>query len=431
MHWIALLPPHEEARRAWGWRALKFSPRVAHAGGTLLVETSASERLFGGRRALLRKLFEGMGQEEGLPEVLWARGPTSLLALAFLKLRRAGEALPPEVPDGLPLETLEAALPHAATLERTGCRTWGQLRALPRAGVARRFGAGLLFALDAAYGEQPEGHTWITLPESFDMKVELPALATTAPELMWTAQRLLSQMALWLQARHHGAVALEFEWTLDLKRLDGVELPAHEQAVIRTAQPTQDMAHLRRLVSENLERTVLRAPANHLRLRTLETQPWAGASRSFLPEDNLKGDRLHHFIERVSARLGAHNVIVPVPRADHRPERMQSWRPANAVPKRAMEEVRSDALYPAWLLPEPLKLKVKDNKPQYEGPLERLVRAWRVETGWWEGGEPALRDYYIARSEGAGLVWIYRELTSGAQAEELREHRWYLQGLYA
>ncbi|MET0311222.1 MAG: DNA polymerase Y family protein [Burkholderiaceae bacterium] len=431
MHWIALQPPHEAARQAWGWRALQFTPRVAHAGPALLVEISASERLFGGRRALLHKLFEGMGHQEGLPEIIWARGPTSLLAQAFLSLRLGGKPVPQRWPDGLPLESLEAALPHAATLERTGCRTWGQLRALPRDGVARRFGAGLLSALDTAYGEKPESYPWITLPEVFDVKVELPALATTAPELMWTANRLLGQMALWLQARHHGAVALELEWTLDLKRHDGVQLPSHEQAEVRTSQPTQDMAHLRRLVSEHLERTVLRAPANHLRLRTLETLPWAGESRGFLPEDNRKGDKLHHFIERVSARLGAHNVIVPVPRSDHRPERMQSWHAANGEARRPGEDVRPDSLYPPWLLPEPLRLEVKDNKPQYGGPLQRLARAWRVETAWWEDGTPARRDYYIARSEGAGLVWIYRELTSGDEAEELQEHRWYLQGLYA
>ena len=102
-------------------------------------------------------------------------------------------------------------------LERTGCRTWGDLRALPRGGMARRFGAGLLDALDAAWGERPERYPWLTLPEVFDLKLELPALATGAPELMWSAQRLLSQLQIWLQARHRGVLALELEWTLDLR----------------------------------------------------------------------------------------------------------------------------------------------------------------------------------------------------------------------
>ncbi|HEU4702325.1 MAG TPA: methylenetetrahydrofolate reductase, partial [Conexibacter sp.] len=42
----------------------------------------------------------------------------------------------------------------------------------------------LLDALDAADGERPERYDWIALPEAFDRNLELPALATSAPELM-------------------------------------------------------------------------------------------------------------------------------------------------------------------------------------------------------------------------------------------------------
>jgi protein ImuB len=266
-------------------------------------------------------------------------------------------------------------------------------------------------------------------------------------------------LQVWLQARHRGVLALELEWTLDLRRLNGVRLPSHEQLVVRTAQPTQDIAHLRRLVGEHLSRAALSAPANYLRLRSLETVPWGGANTSLLPEDNVKGERLHQLVERLSVRLGEGNVTVPQAVADHRPERMQTWRPARGaviagapaviagstrnpgdVPrpsglrvKPAMTNTNSDALYPPWLLPQALPLEVRNDVPHYGGPLRRLTRLYRVETGWWEDGRPALRDYFIARSEEAGLVWIYRErplqLTQGL--EQARSFRWYLQGLYA
>ena len=87
MHWIALQPlpdatatPGELAERltAWGWWALQFSPKVACvdlaakallataqqqvlASQVLLLEVSASERLFGGRRALLAQMFKKSG----------------------------------------------------------------------------------------------------------------------------------------------------------------------------------------------------------------------------------------------------------------------------------------------------------------------------------------------------------------------------------
>ena len=170
MYWIALLPSHEDERCAWGWRALQFTPRVAQVDEALLLEASASLRLWGGRKRLLRRLFH---ECEPLAGAQWAQGATSFTALGLLRLKLRGETAPARLPQDLPLEVLSAAREHVATLERIGCRNWGDLRALPRAGVARRFGAGLLDALDAAYGERPERYPWLQLPEEFDLKLEL------------------------------------------------------------------------------------------------------------------------------------------------------------------------------------------------------------------------------------------------------------------
>jgi protein ImuB len=437
MFWIALLPLDEEQRTAWGWWALRFTPRVAHVDEALLLELSGSLRLWGGKRALLQQLLQGQ-PELAAPD--WAQGATSLIALGLLRQKMAGRAIPPQARQ-LPLDTLTAAREHVETLARAGCRSWGDLEALPRGGVSRRFGAELLAALDSAMGLQPERYPWLTLPEVFDQKLELPALATSAPELMWSAGRLLTQLQVWLQARQLGVLAFELEWTLDLKRLDGVRLPSHEQLVIRTAQPTQDMAHLRKLVGEHLDRASISAPANHLRLRSLATTAWAGASHSLLVEDHAKGDKLHQLVERLSARLGPEQVVVPQPNADHRPEHRQRWVPAQQhvteIPahKSRVKPPPADAIHPPWLLPQPLRLAVQRDTPHYHGPLRLLTRPQRVEAGWWdeEGKGLALRDYFIARSEAVGLVWIYRERPASLAESEAQtaQARWFLQGLYA
>lgn len=424
MYWIALQASPHELRQAWAWRGLQFTPRVAAVEEALLLEASGSERLFGGRKRLLRRLLQDAPAE--LPVPAWAHASTALVALALLRLKRAGRAVPQRVPDDLPLDTLSAVQPHLGTLERIGCTTWGQLRALPRGGVSRRFGAELLQALDAAYGQRPERYEWLTLPTSFDLKLELQLLATSAPELLFAGSHLLTLLQAWLQARNLGVLALEFEWTLDLKRLDGKPLPPTEKLELRTAQPTQDMQHLRRLAGEQFARIAIAAPANHLRLRSLETVPWGGASTSLLPEDNRPGEKLHQLVERLGVRLGEHNVVVAQPQADHRPEEMQKWVPVRGAPPPQDAGV-ADVLYPTWLLPRPLELEVRGNHPWYGGQLQRLTRLHRVETAWWEEGGAVLRDYFLARSEGAGLVWIFRErpLKFGS------EFRWYLQGLYA
>ncbi|MDB5749715.1 MAG: hypothetical protein JWP65_136 [Ramlibacter sp.] len=441
MYWIALQPSPDELRQAWGWRALQFTPRVALVDEALLLEASASERLFGGRRGLLRGLLKGNPDLE-LPA--WADGPTSLVALALLRMKRAGQPKPALLPDGLPLETLTAAGPHLSMLERVGCTTFGQLRSLPRAGLNRRFGAGLLLALDAVQGQRPERYPWLELPPDFDQKLELQSLATCAQELLFTGQHLLTLLQAWLQGRNLGALALEFEWTLDLRRLDGKPLPATEKMELRTAQPTQDMHHLRRLASEQLARTSLAAPASQLRLRTLQTVPWGGATTSLLPEDNTPGEKLHQLVERLSVRLGEGNVTMLEPRADHRPECMQAsvrasesvggaaW-PRSVDGRRVRGEAahpaKGDPLFPPWLLREPLRLQVKADKPLYQGPLQLLTRARRLEGAWWDPAleQPVLRDYFIARSETVGLLWVYRERLSAEQERA----RWFLHGIYA
>ena len=108
-------------------------------------------------------------ENKPVAQVRYARGATSLVAIA--RLNPAATARMPS--DELPLHTLLAAGPHLDTLEKIGCTQWGQLRALPRGGVVRRFGAPLLDALDRAYGLKPEVYHWLMLPDVFEAQLEL------------------------------------------------------------------------------------------------------------------------------------------------------------------------------------------------------------------------------------------------------------------
>ena len=551
-HWLALrlaAPPLSLAPEtsttvtdpltALAWRALQLTPWVAQLDGALVLETSASERLFGGRSALLQKLLLPV-----LAPLLCAQGPTALVALGRLwgvahgvadgvvpalveagagtntreatreatgKGRRAGEpggapsdkpgaerAIKPEPADlvnlglrmqgdtlsanALPLAALAAARAHVPTLERLGCRTWGQLRALPRAGVARRFGAELLAALDQAYGLCPEVYPWLHLPEVFDAPLELAAQVDSAPALLFGARRLLAQLLEWLRARQRGVLALELRWELDARRSNALHLDAHHDASgygrleLRTAHATQDLRHLERLLAEQLARVTLPAPVLYLRLRTRVTQPLSGESHSLLADEVRSGDSLHHMLERVAARLGPDQVLCASTHADHRPERMQHWRPCaapgaeDAAAQRAgkkgtrgatlianpIADLPSSpapgALYPSWLLATPQSLLVQHAQPQFHGPLVLLVGPQRLEAGWLDGEAPALRDYYIARSQRHGLLWIYCDRLGNKQgrpgkgdldaAQEAKQDaaqetpqqakvQWYLHGFFA
>jgi protein ImuB len=169
-------------------------------------------------------------------------------------------------------------------------------------------------------------------------------------------------------------------------------------------------------------------------MRTLQTQALSGESHSLLPEEVRAGDSLHQMLERLSARLGAQQVLCATPLADHRPERMQRWEPWGTQFVRANQKAAATetiaacaidtgvtGLLPSWLLTTPLALTVRQQCPWYEGALTLLAGPQRLEAGWLDG-TPALRDYFVARSEKAGLVWIYRER---------KDLRWYLHGLFA
>jgi protein ImuB len=308
------------------------------------------------------------------------------------------------------------------------------LRALPRGGLVRRFGSGLVDALDRAYGARPELYLWLTLPEVFDAPLELSAAVESAPALLFGARRLLAQLLVWLRARQRGVLALELMWELDARRSNALHVDAHHQGSgqgrleVRTAQATQDMQHLLRLLGEQLAQVSLPAPVLYLRLRSLQTQALAGESHSLLPEDQRRGDSLHQMLERLGARLGRAQILCVQAQARHQPEQMQAWLPWNPEPIRKAQAESSQlhadaALLPTWLLAVPQPLAVQQHCPQYHGPLSLLAGPQRLETGWLEG-TPVLRDYFVARSAQAGLLWIYRERLD-------QNARWYLHGLYA
>src|SRR5450830_225465 len=240
MHWIALRPGPEaawtnstgnvadegaDALLALGGWALQYTPKVARLDDALLLEVSASERLWGGWRAVLRQIYTS---NKPVATVHYARGATSLIAYARLQ----DKALARTSPDDLPLHTLAAARPHLATLQRLGCAHWGQLRALPRGGVARRFGAPLLDALDRAYGQKPDLYSWLVLPDVFEATLELGSQVETAPALLFGARRLLNQLQLWLQLRQAGALAIVLRWTMDPRRNAATE----GELVLRSAE---------------------------------------------------------------------------------------------------------------------------------------------------------------------------------------------------
>ena len=428
--------------------ALQFTPRVAVAdGGALLMELEASARLFGGRRRLAARVRQE-ARDLGVARVSWA--PTGLGALA---LARAGVGNGCAAPlasllDALPLEVISAVAVHAPTLQRLGCRTLGQVRALPRGGLSRRFGAGLLTALDRAYGLAPHDHAWVSLPETFCVRLELMSRVEAAPALLLGARRLVRQLCGWLAARRAGVSVLTLRWRHDAMRSraagEGGEL------TLRTAAATRDVDHLCRLLAEHLARIELQAAVGELELQAVDVQPFEERSDSFLPEAQRQGEALGQVLERIAARLGPQRVLRAAVLEDHRPQWMTHWWPATQeavrVSARARPREAPFALpQPTFILPEPLRLALRGERPLYQGVVHLLCGPQRVEGGWWHrlpgageavgsgdaptpGGlvpQTVVRDYWVGWSERAGVLWLFSTRLAGESTA------WFLHGVFA
>ena len=447
--------------------ALGFTPRVALVDEAVLLDVTGSLRLFGGLARLMQLLAQQIAQffesNQAFAHTRRAQGATSLIALGRLRLTGGQPEVACKRVAELPMHTLTAARPHLGVLERIGCRTWDDLLRLPRDGVARRFGADLLAALDRARGSAPDDYAWRVLPEHFEEKLELNALVTHGPALMAGVERLLVHLHAWLLGHQSGLCALKIIWHLDKRR----DVPPTGELEVRTAQPAQDLRHVARLIAEHLAQQTLPAPVHSLTLRSLVTEKLvdsAAATTSLLMEALKQGDSAVELVERLSARLGENQVQTWEPRADHRPEQMQRWvsalsaqsaiksiaagaRPARVKGKKEAQvsrhALKTEALYPTWLLPEPLKLATAGDSPVYQGRLVRLAGPQRLEASGWlapadtpgvDNKPAAIRDYFIYRSPQAGLLWVYSErlaVNPMTAPQAATRRAWYLHGFFA
>lgn len=470
--------------RLLGWQLLRFTPRVVELEGAVLAEVSASLRLFKGLAALAGQV-QALADEAGWGPL--GQAPTAGAALALSRHGggMAGGAGWRAVIDRLPLHTVSPLGEQEATLSQLGCRTLGDVRRLPRAGLVRRFGAWPLDVLDEVYGTRPTSHAWISLPEVFDDTLELPGRVDNAAALLDGAQHLLQRLQAWLVARRAGVRAVVLRWRHDLARRaagQGGELE------VRSALPARDVSHLSRLLAEKLNQTQLAGPVGELGLRATEIELLHDAPESFWRDATQAQDSRVQLLERLSARLGADKVRRPQLLDDHRPGWLQSWVPveasaargnpagAGAKKRRAGAASRAAALpvspaskasasasntamaapaaqqptaprlspqawaasapdssppprfpLPCWLLESPVGLAVVGDRPHYRGPLSLLAGPHRVRGGWWQAGGWVDRDHYVAASPGAGLVWIYRERP---RLPDATAGGWFLQGLY-
>jgi len=398
----------------------RFTPTVSLAAGdALLLEIGGCLRLFGGAGAIVAAVEAGCREQSYT--LSWAAAPTPLGALW---LARAGRAAIHGDPAALhaALADLECALPGwpeevVERLEAFGLRNLGDLRRQPAAGLRRRIGNAPLDDLARAWGEIPHPQPAFVFPESFRQRIELPARVEHAEALAFAGQRLFSALAGWLQARQ----LLVRACTLQLTHDDH----SHSDLPLRFAEPAADEARFARLLREHLGRLQLRAPVEALCLLADEVTARPGASGALF-DQAVAGEGLALCLERLQARLGGGAVRVLAGQADHRPEcASRLGEPVLDAALPAAPKAVCPPARPLWLLPAPQALREAHGRPYWQGVLSLQSRPERLESGWWDEGEPGAagdlrRDYFVARNPHGQWAWVFRD-----------REGWFLHGLFA
>ncbi len=413
--------------------ARRWTPRAAVSGPDgLWLDLNGVAHLFGGEQAMCERILS-FCRRLGLAARIAVAGTVGAAhALARFGGRSLilcpthGEA---EAIAAMPLAALRLDADALKIADRLGLEWIGELIAMPRAPLQRRFGSVLLDRLDQALGRAGEPFDPIVPeePPSITLRFLEPiASAEAIGEACGEAvRRLVPQLG---------------EAGLGLRRLALIceRVDREEQRVaVSLARATRDGAHLLRLLTARIETIEPGFGIERLHLVATRVEP-LGA----IPiEGELTGERpapdLAVLIDRLAVRLGTRRL--------HRLSALESDLPERSVGRAAL--LGGGAGGPAWPRavrrrspPEPVEqvlAVLPDGAPmrfKWRGRAYRVAAAdgpERLYGEWWRRDDEreAVRDYFQVEDEEGGRFWLFRK--GDGEQPGTGDQSWHVHGLFA
>jgi len=447
--------------------ALRWSPAVSLSGDHGAGDHGAGDQGAGDHGLFVE--LTGTAHLHG-GEERWARGAVRVLARLGVEARvavadTAGAAWAlsrhsgrrtllcppgahPEMIAGLPTAALRLEPAHVELLHRLGADSVAHMAALPRKGMARRFGGALLRRLDQAMGAVPEPFRPVDVPEPVRIVQRFAEPVMTAEVIERWLEALTPRFCEALARAGLGVRAVAFA----AERVDG-----SVQAIrVGLSRPSRDPGHLLRLLKRRIAEVAPGWGLDSLGLHAIRVEPLG--AEALVPR--LAGDALPDLAplvdvvaDRTDGRVWRH-----VPVESDVPERSVSrTRPldppdAGAVPLRADDVRRLDRRKrvhpwdprwprPARLLRRPEELlhviaELPDRAPArftWRGVTYRVVGSdgpERVGGEWWLrlAETHAVRDYWQVEVGDGQRFWLYRR--GDGLRTETGDLRWFLHGLF-
>lgn len=373
----------EQLLAAW---AYGFSGQVSlHYPRALMLEVGSSLGLFGPWPVFEARLREGLNALGFSHRIALATNPAAARVLAGVRdgaaVHRA-EALLDHL-EPLPVDRLGLAPEQAQLCQRMGLRRLGQVLALPRDALARRFSCELLLQLDRLRGLAPLALAFYQPPERFQARIEFNFDVENTASLVFPLRRLIDDLGAFLITRDGGVQ----RFVLRLEHAEG----APTEVPVGLLAPERAPLRLLELARGRLEPVQVLRPVRALALHADELPAFVPTHRELFGARAQQLEPWAPLRERLRARLGDDAVQGLGYVADHRPER--AWQPGPGV------LALPGGPRPGWLLPEPCELP---EALPCGGPE-------RLESGWWDGAD-VRRDYYRVALADGREGWAYREV---------------------
>jgi protein ImuB len=438
--------------------ARHWSPIVALSGEDgLFLDLTGTAHLFGGEGAMAKRLVRLLARLGYTARIAIADTPGAAWALARANgdkrdVREVAlcppgahaEALAP-----LPIESLRIEPAHAELLRRLGVETIGQLAAMPRGPLVRRFGAGLATRLLQALGDLPEPLDSVVPAQAIDATCRFAEPIQTAEAIAHWLGALVPELTAALEAAGLGASRIE----LIADRIDGVP----QRIRLGLARPSRDSLHLLRLLARRIESIEPGFGIDALALHVRRALP-LGAEPFTERLDEEAAPDLAPLVDTLATRIGLARMWRMRPVESDVPERATARMAVLDPPERRGARIKAGDVrlldrnpmlapwHPHWpkparLLHRPERLdhvmaELPDHAPRrftWRGRAHRVVRAdgpERIHGEWWKRAEEThhVRDYFRVEDEEGRRYWLFRR--GDGERDVTGDLSWYLHGVF-
>ncbi|HEX9931846.1 MAG TPA: DUF6504 family protein, partial [Allosphingosinicella sp.] len=412
--------------------ARRWSPRAAVSPPDgLFLDLSGVAHLFGGEEAMCRRILTFCARAGFTARIAVAGTYGAAHALArfsgrpIARCSNGGEA---DAVAPMPLAALRLSEDALGAARRLGLETVGELIAMPRAPLQRRFGKALVERLDQALGRACEAIDPVVPEEAPMAELRFAEPIAGADAIAEALGRLMAELTETLGRRALGARRL----VLLCLRVDNEE----QRIAIGTARATRDRAHLLRLMLPRIEEIDPGFGIETMRLIAARAEPLAPQP----VEGELAGERpapdLSFLVDRLAGRLGARRLF--------RIGAVESDVPERSV--RRVAPLAAPAQWPRW--PRPVRLlsppERVDNVVALLPDLPPRRFSWRgraysvraadgperIHGEWWRARAEAdaVRDYFQVEDEDGARFWLFRR-GDGVDGRT-GDLSWYLHGVF-